>query len=66
MGERGEGGRGRGREKGTVGGRGEGGTCHNDKPGLIGCGRKLLVERRSMARPTAMVSRALVERSGRR
>ena len=42
----GKGGRGKGREKGTVGGRGEGGTCQNDKPGLIGCGRKLLVEKR--------------------
>ena len=55
---------GRGREKGTVGGRGEGGTCHNDKPGLIGCGRKVArgEERGSRARPAAMASRALVER----
>ena len=59
---------GRSREKRTAEGRREGGTCHNDKSGLIECERKIArgEERRRMARPAAMASRVLVERSGRR
>ena len=45
----GKGGRGKGRGRGKKGdcrGKGEGGTCQNGRSGLIGCGRKLFVDKR--------------------
>ena len=57
---------GRGREKGTVEGRGGGRDLPQRQAGPAWVWEEVARERRGMARPTAMVSWALVERSGRR